>query len=228
MQETHDNGRSGVDLIRRDSPVATRAYGEPARPVALWSMFLLLVILAVGIFLAANTQRFLTNLGLTVQNENADTAKIRRYNEKLERIQERMSAFIAESVEGRLRALESNVSAGTVGADEIRTAQELRNELRLLEDYSAGKGGDLTDSSRLEHARFQATPGSASASAMTAEILGEAVRIKHLLYLSIASCGLIGLMVSGYWWQQNARIRRLTMSPEASRLLPRHPASSCD
>jgi hypothetical protein len=189
---------------------------------------LLLLILAAGIFLAANTQRFLASLGQPAQSESSDTAKIRRYNEKLERIQERMSAFIADSVEDRLRTLESNVSAGTVGAEEIRTVQELRNELRLLEDYSAGKSGDLTDSSRLEHTRFQTTPGSASAGAATTEILGEAVRIKYLLYFSIASCGLLGMMITGYWWQQNARMRRLAMSPQARRLLPRHSGPGCD
>jgi len=171
-------------------------------------MVLMAGLLLLGMYLLFHAGLFFKRFEDQLRAESGDTAKIRIYNAQLESLQDRMTGFIAGSVETKLRALENSVAAGTVGAQEIRMFEELKNELKLLETYSAGKSGNFTDQTRLDHPRFQAAPGFGQP-VPNGELLREVLQLKILLYFSIASCGLFGAMVCGYWWQQHSRFKRL-------------------
>jgi hypothetical protein len=179
------------------------------------------LLLAVSLYVLLNTGQMLERFqGRLAGIEDSDTVKIRQYNQKLEALQDRMTAFVADSVETKIKTLEKNVTEGTVGTQEIKTLEELKGEVKLLEKYSAAKGGNLTDSSRLDHARFQITPGSQS-TASSGDLLYEVSKMKRLLYLGIASCGFVGFLIGGYWWQGHIRVKRLSREMPLPRLLVR-------
>jgi hypothetical protein len=204
MHEQFDNSNSVIDLTGRSGALAS-----PHSPHRAWVWVALLVFLGLGLYLLLES----TQIASRVQSkfvgvESGDAQRIREYNQRLEVLQERMTSFIADSVDDRLRTLEKNVESGKVGATEIGAIQELKHEVKLLETYSAGKGGDFTDPSRMDHPRFQPTPGSRQAASL-ADMAGEISRLKTWLYLGLGSCGAGFLMIGSYWLRDRARMRRL-------------------
>jgi hypothetical protein len=219
MQDPNLYNRHVANLIRRGRLPDHDMADTPERRMRYWAWSLMALILALGLYLLLNTGQMLERFqGRLAGVEDNDTVRIKQYNRQLEALQDRMTSFVADSVENKLKALERNVTEGVVGAQEIKTLEELRGEVKLLEKYSAGRGGNLTDSSRLEHARFQITPGTGDMPS-SADLLNEVSQMKRLLYLGIASCGFVGCLLGGYWWQSNSRIKRLSKELPLPRLL---------
>lgn len=206
MQDNNDNSRSLVRLVRSEvmeSPMADMQ--RRGQVLALMALVLLMLVSAALLWNSTHlVNRFESRLATAADGEN----KIKLYSAQLASLQERMAGFIADSVETRLRKLEGQVAAGTVGAAEIQAFEDLRNELKLLESYGSGRQRGFADPDRRDHPRFQPTPGSTT-SAADAQLLGEVVELKNLTYFSIASCGFAALMISGYWWQHQSRARRI-------------------
>jgi hypothetical protein len=224
MQNHKNDNRLMLELIRRDRLPDHALLDMPSQRARYWAFALMALMLAVSLYLFLSTSQMFERLhGRLAGVEDSDAVRIRQYNEKLESLQNRMTAFVADSVETKLKALEKNVTAGTVGAQEIKTLEELKGEVKLLETYSVGKRANLTDPSRLDHARFQTTPGSENAAVAGGDLLYEVSQMKRLLYLGIASCGFVGLMVGGYWWQSHFRVRRLAGEMPRARLLAGKP-----
>ena len=221
MQDQNNDDRPAVKLMLRDQLPVPALHDLPAQRFRYWVFALLALILAISLYLLLNTSQLLDRFqGRLASVEDSDTLRIRQYNQKLEDLQQRMTVFVADSVETKLKALERNVTDGTVGAQELRALEDLKGEVRMLEQYSAGKGGNLTDASRLDHARFQTTPGS-QATVSNGELLYEVSQMKRLLYIGIASCGFVGFLVGGYWWHGNYRLKRLAKEMPLPRLLVR-------
>lgn len=218
MHDQFDDSGSAIDLARPAGPIAS------PRPISgshSWLWAVLLVFLGLGLYWLLESAQIADR----VQNrfagvESGDAQRIRQYNRRLDRLEERMTAFIADSVENRLRTLEKNVESGNVGAGEIGAVQELKNEVKLLETYSAGKSGDLTDPARMDHPRFRPTPGSEQAASL-AGMVDEVAKLKTLLYLGLGSCGAGLLAIGGYWWRDRSRaVRRLPKHLSEMPLLP--------
>ncbi len=219
MQDHNHYNRPAVDLIRRDRLPGPAAPDMSLLRVRYWALALMALMLTVSLYLLLDTSQVLERFqGKLAGAGDSDTVKIRQYNHKLEALQDRMTAFVADSVEIKLKSLEKHVADGTVGVQEIKTLEELKGEVKLLENYSAGKGGNLTDTSRLDHARFQLTPGNQNTTS-NADLLYEVSQMKRMLYLGIASCGFVGFLLGGYWWQSNSRIKRLSRYMPQPRLL---------
>jgi hypothetical protein len=166
----------------------------------------LAALLSLGAFSYFKVERTLTNLDSKNSLENADDSKIRQYTQKLDALQNSMSVFIADSLETQLKILETKIKDGSIGPDEIKTFKELKAELKLLENSTSGRDGNVIDMSKLDHPRLQALAG-AQPQSQSQLILNQMIQLKHLLYVSIASCGLVGVMVGGYWLQKNQKLR---------------------
>jgi hypothetical protein len=181
----------------------------------------IVVLLLLAGYLAIVAHRLDSDLVIARMDLTPDGWRLRQYHRQMEVLEEKMAGYIADSVETKIHTIEQRVSAGSVGNDEIRQFEELKNELQLLQRYTSGKDGSVTDSSRRDHPRLQPTPGSRVEPAQ-AEIFGELVQVKYLLYLGIASCGMMAMLMGGYWWQQELRWRRRLVPPTAVPLLPMH------
>ena len=209
MQDYEQYQRPVAELARQQAAAERVLLEGPPQAARYWALALAALMLAFSVYLFLNTSQLFERFqGRLAGVEDRDATRIRLYNEKLEALQNRMTVFVADSVETKLKTLEQNVALGSVGAQEIKTLEELKGEVKLLETYSAGKRANLTDPARLDHPRFQTTPGS-EAAAGSGELLYEVTQMKRLLYLGIASCGFVGCMIGGYWWRITGRARRL-------------------
>ena len=221
MQDHNNYNRPAVDLILRGRLPEQLMPDMPSQRLRYWALALVALMVALSLYLLLSTSQILGRIQVRLaQVEDSDTVRIRQYNQKLENLQDRMTVFVADSVETKLKSLEKNVTEGSVGAQEIKILEELKGEVKLLESYSYGKGGKLTDSSRLDHPRFQITPGTQNTSS-SGDLLYEVSQMKRLLYLSIASCGFVGFLVGGYWWQSTTRDKRVSRDMPTPRLLVR-------
>jgi len=219
MQEHNHRDRPALDLIRRDRFPEHSLFEVPSPWARYWAFALMALMIAASIYLFLGTNRLFDRVqGGLAEVEDSDTQRIRQYNEKLQSLQDRMTVFVADSVETKLKTLEKNVTAGTVGSSEINTLEELKGEVTLLRTYSAGRHANLTDPARLDHPRFQITPGT-QIPVSNGDLLYEVSQMKRLLYLSIASCGFVGFLIGGYWWQSHSKFRRLAKEMPGTPLL---------
>ncbi len=220
MQDQNKYNRQVLDIIRRDRlPGPAILPDLPWQRLRYWAWALMASLMAVSLYLLLNTGTMLDRFqGRLAGIEDNDTVKIRQYNQKLEALQDRMTAFVADSVETKLKTLETKLADGSVTEQEIKTLEELKGQVRLLEKYSAGKGGNLADPSRLDHPRFQITPGTWHEE-LSIDLAAEVSQMKRLLYLGIASCGFVGFLLGGFWWQSHLRVKRLYRDLSPPKLL---------
>jgi hypothetical protein len=224
MQDNKDSSRTVITLVRAElAPSPIPDLQRRGQVLALVSLVLLLLVSAALLW---NSSHLVTRFESRLTPASGHD-KIKLYGEQLASLQQRMAGFIAESVEDRLRKLEGRVAAGTVGAAEIQAFEDLRNELKLLESYAQGRELRQAELDRSDHPRYQMSPGSSVKSAES-DLLGEVVELKNLTYFSIASCGFAAFLVSGYWWQQHARLKRLASDLGHRPLLPRSPTGPRD
>lgn len=218
MHERYDRSRPIVGLVGRDIALREPLFQAHSRRGRIAALVLLACMAVLGSYLFFRSGLFISHVQDSLRAASGDTDKIRIYNQQLESLQGKMAGFIADSVETKLRTLEKSVAAGTVGTEEFRTFEELKSELKLLETYSLGTSGNGMDQARLDHQRFQVLPGSRQTTS-AGDLMREVLHLQNLFYLGIASCGMIGLLVGGYWWQHEARHKRLHRNLSRARLL---------
>jgi hypothetical protein len=156
------------------------------------------------------------------EQTSSDSRRLERYNQQLAKLEAQMAGYIADSVETKLRKIEQHLTAGAVGAEEIQDFEELKREILHLQQYTAGKNGNFTDTSRVDHPRLQQTTGSQAAGTYS-ELIDDLMAGKVLAYLGFASCSMMALLVGGLWWQQEARVRKLMNMSPTTPLLPAPP-----
>lgn len=111
--------------------------------------------------------------------------------------------LISGSIESKLRVLEANVRSGKVGAKDIGVIEDLKNDLQVLKTYSATGAGRLIAEPYVEKGSQQRE--------MSNQLLNEVSQLKQLIYLSLASCGLMFSAICGVWIRHSLRLQR---SPE--------------
>ncbi|QSA98336.1 hypothetical protein [Methylococcus sp. EFPC2] len=215
MQHKHDDIPAALELARRGAILGDPYVAAPRRRGRALALFFFVALLVLSVYLFLHTHQFFDRT--TAKLEQGDGARIGQYSRQIAALEEKMSVFIADSVEDRLRTLERNVAEGKVGEQEIRGIEALKSEVKLLETYAAGKGGNIIDPARLDHPRLQPVPGSPP-TARYDQMLDELMRLKQLLYLSIASSGTVGLFLGGYWWRNTLRVRSLQAAPDTKLL----------
>lgn len=206
MYETHENSLPVLNLVR---PNLDEPYLQPK---SRWGyapfLIALALIISLSLYLFLHASPLFDRIQAQFHEESGDSAKIKNYGNQLQSLQNKMTGFIAESLETRLAKLEKNVASGSVGTEEIRTFEELKEQLKLLENYSAGQDGNLIDPVKLEHQRFQAVNKLPAESDMFREMM----RLKNLFYISLASSGFAAVMIGGYWWRSHQRDKQLALA----------------
>jgi len=98
-----------------------------------------------------------------------------------------MIGLVSGSIESKLRALEDSIRLGTVTSS-LGTIEDLKNDVRVLRSYS-----EPPDNAE--------KPGIANE-----QILQEVSQLKKLIYMSLASCGLMLAAVAGIWLKNSNRL----------------------
>jgi hypothetical protein len=95
--------------------------------------------------------------------------------------------LVSGSIESKLRALEESVRLGTT-PDSLLTIEELRNDIKTLRAYSDTSGNEI------------------KAMVPNQQLVEEMSALKRLVYLSLASCGLLLVAAAGIWIKNRHRL----------------------
>ncbi len=94
--------------------------------------------------------------------------------------------LVSGSIESKLRTLEDSVRMGTV-SNALGTIEDLKNDVKVLRSYS-------------EPAKKE------KAVIANAQLIQEMSELKRLVYLTLASCGLMLAAVGGIWFKNRYRL----------------------
>ncbi|MGR8933762.1 MAG: hypothetical protein ACU837_05140 [Gammaproteobacteria bacterium] len=107
-------------------------------------------------------------------------------------------ALIGVAIESKLKLLEENIRADNVTAVDLGTIQEIKNDVKILRNYS--------DSSVNALAEHKSDIANRAAMLSTGQLLNEFLQLKYLIYFSIASCSLMIATVGGVWLHNRYRL----------------------
>ncbi len=94
--------------------------------------------------------------------------------------------LVSGSIESKLNALEESIRVGSVSSS-IGTIEDLKNDLKVLRSYSEPvKKGKATISNE--------------------QLMQEMSQLKRLIYVTLASCGLMLAAVAGIWIKNRNRL----------------------
>jgi hypothetical protein len=94
--------------------------------------------------------------------------------------------LVSGSIEGKLKALEQSVKLGTVD-NSLGTIADLKNDIKVLRSYSD-------------------SPKKSEAVVSNVQLSEEVSHLKHLIYASLASCGLMFVAAAGVWVKYRKRL----------------------
>lgn len=150
--------------------------------IVLSLMFLVLVL---GFLLVPDHDLVLRNKPVS------DNAYLREMNPVLSAdvnaLKAQMIGLVSGSIESKLRMLEESVRMGTT-ANSLGTIQDLKNDIKVLRSYSPPV--EKNDKERVANE----------------QVLQEISQLKQLIYVSLASCGLMLAAVAGIWLKNSNRL----------------------
>lgn len=151
--------------------------------IVLSLMFLVLVL---GFLLVPDHDLALRNKSVS------DNGYLREMNPVLSAdvnaLKAQMIGLVSGSIESKLRMLEESVRMGTA-ANSLGTIQDLKNDIKVLRSYSQ-PAEKTDDKERIANE----------------QVLREISQLKHLIYVSLASCGLMLAAVAGIWLKNSNRL----------------------
>lgn len=216
MYETFQSESTTAPVLRAGTSVRYPALAVRQRiPLVLVVLFVAcLCSFAVLLYLS-------TRLETRIAGPTEGDARIKALNQQVEALQRKFGALLVESVEMRLKALQSKIEEGMVSSADIAAFEQLKNDLTLLQGYAEAGGADAFDGTAIEHARFRRLPGSEAA--RNQELVDEVLHVKNLLYFCAASLATTTVLISGYWLRQRSRVYRLYSETAAVPMLAKRP-----
>jgi hypothetical protein len=139
----------------------------------------MMVVILVGGFLLIPTDNFLTRYKNATANETYASEMNPVFSAEVNALKGQLVGLVSGSIESKLNALEESIRIGSV-ASSIGTIEDLKNDLKVLRAYSepAKKENGVVSNEQL---------------------MQEMSQLKRLIYLTIASCGLMLAAVAGIW-----------------------------
>jgi len=139
----------------------------------------LMVMVLVGGFLLIPSDSFLTRYKNVTTSEAYASEMNPVFSAEVNALKGQLVGLVSGSIESKLNALEESIRIGSV-ASSIGTIEDLKNDLKVLRAYSepAKKGTTVVSNEQL---------------------MQEMSQLKRLIYLTIASCGLMLAAVAGIW-----------------------------
>lgn len=116
-------------------------------------------------------------------------------SEELKILKSQLVGLISGSIESKLRILEQSIHSGTLATTGLGTIQDLKNDVIVLKTYSETGAG-----------RLIANNTKAATTKLDKQLIDEVSQLKNLLYISIASCGLMVAAIGGIWFQSRYRL----------------------
>jgi hypothetical protein len=178
MSELHETKSEVVVLQRIPSH-------QGLMKVNRWLMamvfFLMTVIVIAGFFMfpANDVSRF--------KKSEATVAEINPVlSAEVNTLKGQFVGLVSGSIESKLRSLEESIRQGTV-SNSLGTIEDLKNDVKVLRSYS-------------EPAKKE------KVSISNEKLMQEMSELKRLIYVTLASCGLMLAAVAGIWFKNRYRL----------------------
>lgn len=146
---------------------------------------LMAVILIAG-FLLFPTDSFIGNYKKATATETYAAEMNPVLSSEVNALKGQLVGLVSGSIESKLNALEESIRIGSVSSS-IGTIEDLKNDLKVLRSYSEPAKKAKTDISN-------------------EQLMQEMSQLKRLIYLTIASCGLMLAGVAGIWIKNRNRL----------------------
>ncbi|WP_262963928.1 hypothetical protein [Methylobacter psychrophilus] len=144
--------------------------------------FLMTVIVITGFFfLPANDLTRFKKAEVTVTEMNPVLSA------EVNTLKGQFVGLVSGSIESKLRALEQSIQLGSV-ASSLGTIEDLKNDIKVLRSYSEP----------VKKLKATTIPNE--------QLMQEMSELKRLVYLTIASCGLMLAAVGGIWFKNRYRL----------------------
>ena len=106
--------------------------------------------------------------------------------------------LVSGSIESKLRTLEASIRSGKITSADLGTIQDLQNDVRVLKTYSETGAGRLIATNN--------SLTTQNGSIASEKLMEEVTQLKNLIYISLASCGLMLAAIGGIWLQNRIRL----------------------
>ncbi|TRW97956.1 hypothetical protein [Candidatus Methylobacter oryzae] len=146
----------------------------------------LMVVILIAGFLLFPTDNFISNYKKVTATETYAAEMNPVLSSEVSALKGQLVGLVSGSIESKLNALEESIRVGSVSSS-IGTIEDLKNDLKVLRAYSEpAKKGNATVSNE--------------------QLMLEMSQLKRLIYLTIASCGLMLAAVAGVWIKNRNRL----------------------
>ncbi len=147
--------------------------------------FLMTVVL-IGGYLLFPSDNFITRYKSVTATETYAAEMNPVVSAEVNALKGQLVGLVSGSIESKLNALEESIRVGTVSSS-IGTIEDLKNDLKVLRAYSEPAKKD-------------------KAVVSNEQLMQEMSQLKRLIYLSLASCGLMLAAVAGIWIKNRYRL----------------------
>lgn len=147
-------------------------------------VYALIAIVFVLGFVLLPRQNILAELS---RNRAAEATQNPVLSAEISTLRGQMFGLVSGSIESKLRSLEDNIRRGSI-SDSLETLQELKSQVKILSTYNQ------EPSAKFEQA------------AVDQKVIKELSELKGLIYLTIASCGLMIAALAGVWLRHRYRL----------------------
>jgi hypothetical protein len=146
----------------------------------------LMAVILIGGFLLFPSDGFLSRYKSVTATETYAAEMNPVLSAEVNALKGQLVGLVSGSIESKLNALEENIRVGSVSSS-IGAIEDLKNDLKVLRAYSepAKKGKAVISNEQL---------------------MQEMSQLKRLIYVTIASCGLMLAAVAGIWIKNRNRL----------------------
>ncbi|WP_198245803.1 hypothetical protein [methane-oxidizing endosymbiont of Gigantopelta aegis] len=102
--------------------------------------------------------------------------------------------LISGSIESKLRVLEQSIRSGSLAAS-LGAIEDIKNDVKVLRSYSAPE-------------KSQKNTNSSDATQLNERLIAEVSHLKRLIYMTLASCGLMVAAIAGFWLRHRFRLEQ--------------------
>lgn len=147
--------------------------------------FLMLIVFVLGLLFIPGSDEVTSYKQSSVANV-ASTSMNPVVSAEVNSLKGQLIGLVSGSIESKLRTLEESVKLGTVN-NSLGTIADLKNDIKVLRSYSDA-------------------PKKAEPVVSNVQLAEEVTHLKHLIYMSLASCGLMFAAAAGVWVKYRKRL----------------------
>ena len=178
MSELHETKSEIVVLQRIPSH---QGLMKVNRWLMVMVIFLMTVIFIAGFFI------FPGDIVSSYKNSEVNVAEMNPVlSAEVNTLRGQFVGLVSGSIESKLRTLEESVRLGTV-SEALGTIEDLKNDVKVLRTYSE-------------------SPKKEKAALSNEQLMQEMSELKRLIYLTLASCGLMLAAIAGIWLKNRYRL----------------------